>query len=139
MSNDYEGIPFAAYASFNSDGQNDEPLAIYQHGQTDEHTLKENEYVEIHSVDVVTEDAQEVRVFTGDTATDRGTVVRGEFAANGGMVKSPVSPPHVGLAGERIRVAVSGTESGQVDVIVRGTIRLSGTERGRQSWRADLN
>ncbi len=107
-------------------------LVLYKDGSTDAYTLAANEYLEICSIQIVTDVGGDVFLFTGADATPAAGeyINRGPFAANGGIVQE-LKPPHAGKVGHGVYI---DAPAGDIDVIIRGGIRREGAT-SRASWK----
>lgn len=108
-------------------------ITLYENGSLDAYTLKDHEYLEIHLIQLITAAGGDAFVFTGADATEAAGeyVVRGTFAANGGIAQEVITPPHAGGKGHKAYVQAP---AGAVDVVIRGVIRQEG-EGDRPSWK----
>jgi hypothetical protein len=108
---------------------------MFKDGSDTAFTLRSDEYVEYHQVDLVTAPGGDCIVFSDsddDNSADTGEVIlRGTFAANGGMVKE-LCPPYVGLPGAKPHVTAP---AGVVDVSFKGTLRRQAGIDPRPAWR----
>lgn len=132
MGNEVVGRPFLAHLH-SANASLGEAIPIYENGSDTAYTLGDDEFLEIHSVAVVTVPGGDVMVFVGADATPGAGeyLLRGTFAANGGMVH-PLDPP---VAGDRAETLWVDAPNGVVDVTVVGTIRKSGEAIGRPTWK----
>jgi len=115
------------------DASTAEPLILFKDGSTTAFTLEANEYLEVHSVQIVSAAGGDVRLFTGPDNTP-GTgedLNRGTFTTNGGIVQE-LEPTHSGNVGESLFLQAP---IGVVDVIVRGGVRR-GDGTTNPSWQA---
>jgi hypothetical protein len=131
-----QGEPFKGEVS-SADASAGVAFTLYKNGSLDAYTLAPGEYLEIHSVQLVTAPGGDVFIFTGadGTAGAGEYVVRGTFAATGGLVQE-VRPPHVGKVNH---LAYVDAPAGQVDAIIRGTIRREGDGTAvRPGWKEAL-
>lgn len=110
-------------------------FTLYEEGSLTSRTLGDDEYLEIYHVAFVTAAGGDVYVHVGPDVTigSGETVLRGEFAANGGMT-SNLNPPFAGQAGH---LAYLTAPAGNVDGQIRGTIRRAATGTTKPSWKAD--
>jgi len=76
-------------------------FTLYEEGSLSSYTLRDNEYLEIHHVTIVSAAGGDVYIHVGDDATvgSGEVVIRGEVAANGGFATN-LSPPFAGQAGQ---------------------------------------
>jgi len=132
----HTGSPFRAHVH-STDASSGVAVPLYKNGSASVYTLSDTEYLEVHSVDVVTLAGGDCYVNVGPTSgTDADEiVVRGTFAANGGISKTGITPAFAGkAAGTPFIVAPAGV----VDVVIHGTIReatLSGVQPSYQARR----
>jgi hypothetical protein len=96
-------------------------ITLYRAGSTDSRTIQDNEYLEIHSLELITAAGGDAYVFIGaDSTLGSGeTAARGTFAANGGR-SGELCPPYAGIKGGKPYVVAP---AGAVDVVIKGTIR----------------
>jgi len=128
-----EGRPFKGEVD-SADASSGVAFTLYENGSLSGYTLKDEEYLEIHAVEVVTVAGGDTHIFTGADATAGvgETVIRGEFAANGGLVQE-LTPPHAGGVGHLPYLVA---QAGNVDAVIRGTIRRAGDNTdSRPDWR----
>lgn len=131
----YCGRPFRGEVD-SADASSGVGFTLYEEGSLTPYTLKPNEYLVIQSVQVVTAAGGDTHVFLGEDSTAGAgeTVVRGEFAANGGIVQD-LDPPHAGVVGH---TPFLSAPAGNVDAVIRGGIRRGGDNTSvRPSWRQD--
>lgn len=130
-----QGSPFKAHVH-STDASSGVAVPIYRNGEDSVYTLADNEYLEVHSINLITAAGGDCYVNIGDaSAVDAGEiVVRGTYAVNGGVAQTPITPPVVGQKGHTLWVHAP---VGVVDVTVNGTIRAEGTAGVRPSWRED--
>ena len=133
---EYQGRPFQGHLN-SEDASGGVTVAITEHGAPAAYTLKAHEYLEVHDIQLVTETGGDCRVIFTDSpsGTTGTTVVRGNYAANGG-VSARFKIPVVGARGEFLRAVAP---AGDLDVVVRGTIRNDTTQGVRPNYRDDLN
>lgn len=96
-------------------------IPLYRGGSSTVRPIAANEYLDIHSVHLVTAAGGDAYVLVGaDVTLGNGeTVVRGTFAANGGIANE-LRPHYSGQMGLSPWVVAP---AGAVDVIIKGTIR----------------
>jgi len=96
-------------------------ITLYRAGSTDTRTIEPDESLEIHYASLVTAAGGDAYIFIGaDSTLGNGeTVLRGTYAANGGQ-SGELRPPYSGIKGGKPYVVAP---SGEVDVIIKGTIR----------------
>lgn len=130
-----QGAPFRGEVN-SADASSGVTLALYKDGSLVAYTLLANEYLEIHSIQTVTAPGGDVEIFIGADVTPAAGeyIVRGTFAANGGVVQELVLP-HTGRPGHLVRAVAP---AGALDVIVRGTIRTVDDGDTRPAWREAL-
>lgn len=109
-------------------------VPVYKAGSVDAYTLAPNEYVEIHSVELVSAAGGDVALFLGGTNTPSAGeyVVRGTVNANSGLVMSKMH--FIGTDGS---VPFLIAPAGVVDVNFTGVIRKGHSEGAYPSWQAD--
>ena len=107
-------------------------VTLFNSGSLTSRTLAADEYLEIHSIQIVAAAGGAVHLFIGanSTAGAGESVVRGTFNARGGIVQK-LEPPFVGSASH---LAYIEAPAGQIDVIFHGSIRNEQTI-DRPSWR----
>jgi len=110
-------------------------VPFFNQGSKTARTLAENEYLEIHTCDLITVAGGDCYVIVGpDASVAAGEVViRGTFAANGGEEKSHTL--HVGKDGETVWVTAP---AGVVDVTFTGVVRRAESNVPRPVWRESL-
>lgn len=126
MSLEFMGEPFVGEVH-TSDASSGVSIPIRKTGTEDTYTLASNEYLSVHHIALVSENTGDAQVALGAR-----TVVRGTFAANGGLEQS-LRPPVLGQVGDTLEVTAP---TGDVDVLVQGTIRRRGDNTdARPAWR----
>lgn len=128
-----QGRPFRGELS-SANASTPAALTLFEQGSRAAFTLASNEYVEIHSVSLVTAPGGAASIFLSSDGTESTgeTVISGTFGANGGIAEELVVPV-AGNAGESIYATAP---AGQLDVSVRGTVRREGDGTNkRPSWR----
>lgn len=128
-----DGRPFVGTVD-SDDASSGVAFTLYESGSLTSYTLASNEYLEIHSVEAVSAPGGDLHIFSGaDTTAGAGeTVVRGEVAANGGIVQE-LKPPHACQVGHSVYIV---NPAGNVDAVIRGTIRRGGDGTTvKPSWR----
>lgn len=108
-------------------------IPIFSQGSNTARTLGDDEYLVIHSVELVSTTAGDAYVFLGADATlgTGETVERGDFAANGGIAPG-FDLEHAGALGHTPFVVAPGA----VDVKLTGRIRKKSIGE-RPNWRED--
>lgn len=116
---------------YSSDASGGVAIPIFSQGSNTERTLAANEYIVVHSLELVSTVVGEAYVFLGDDATlgTGETVERGTFAANGGIAPG-YDIEHAGLPGQRPYVVAPG----EVSVKITGRIRRQDVGT-RPSWK----
>lgn len=132
-----EGAPFVGILH-STDASGGAAIPIFKAGSLTAHTLDLEEYLEIHSIQVVAAATGDTHIFIGpDSTPGTGeTVLRGDFAANGGLERA-IKPVFAGQVNQGLWAIAP---AGNFDVVVNGTIRNGGNPaaRARPSWREDL-
>lgn len=130
----YEGRPFQAHLH-SSDASAGVAIPLYPSGETTSHTVADDEYLEVHSFEFVSEAGGDcfANVGSAAAATASQIIFRGTFAANGGIANGQIEPAWAapGLGGSLWVTAPVGV----VDIVIRGTIR-GGSTGTRPSWKA---
>jgi len=96
-------------------------IPLYRAGSTDVRPIQDNEFLEIHSLELRTAAGGDVYVFVGEDSTVAAgeTASRGTYAANGGR-SGEICPPYAGIkAGKPFVVAPAGV----IEIIIEGTVR----------------
>lgn len=111
-------------------------ITIYKRGLPTAYTLKAHECIVIHEIELVTATGGDSSVFlsTSSTPATGGYIVRGTYAANGGVAEQNMD--RMGTPGQVPWVIAP---SGAVDVVFSGTIVDGQTEGLRPTWREKLN
>lgn len=108
-------------------------VPIFKLGSVSAYTLEAHEYIEITAIEIVTVAGGDCYVLIGDDATlgTGETVVRGTFAANGGIARDDIC--HAGKAGQSAYLVAP---VGVVDVKFAGVIRREGDNTSvRPGWK----
>lgn len=112
-------------------------IVIYNQGSVTARTLNTHEYIEIHSLELVTAAGGDCYVFLAPTAAPvtGKYVVRGTFAANGGIAMSTIL-----ASGQKGDLPWVIAPAGAVDVIFKGVVRKAETDAngGRAAYQASL-
>ena len=98
-------------------------LLLYKAGSTESLTIADNEFLDIDRASVVTAVGGDAYIFLGTVAVglqDGEIVIRGTFAANGGMTEDLSRTPRAGAAGA---TAVCIAPAGVVDAKITGRVR----------------
>jgi len=133
-----KGEPFVAILN-HGDASSGESVTsdeggLFRSGSLTAVALAADEYLEVHSIQVVSAVGGAVHVFAGaDNNAGAGeTLVRGTVAANGGLVQE-LKPPHVCKAAHQV---YAKAPVGAIDVVIRGGIRRQTVSGARASWKA---
>ena len=133
------GEPFRGEVNGDSTGAS-AVLTLYKDGSLTAYTLLGDEYLEIHSCQIISVAGGDTMIFIGADGTPGAGeyVVRGTVPANGGIVMESIDPPHVGAPGH---LPYGKAPTGVWDAIVRGGIRREGdgSSSARESWKAASN
>lgn len=134
MSQQYVGDPIRGILH-SSDASSATEIPIFNQGSNAARALQAYEYIEIHSIEVVSAAGGDTTVFLStDTTLSTGeTAVRGTVSATGGIAMSILRP--VGVNGAKPYVI---SPAGAVDVTFTGVIRRGQSEGVRPSWRESL-
>lgn len=110
-------------------------LLLYKSGSLAAYTLGVDEYIEIHSIDVVSAAGGDtVLYFSADgTVVAGGVIVRGTLAVNSGIVMSRMNA--AGTIGKNVYVK---TPMGAADANFIGVIKRATANDSRPSWRESL-
>jgi hypothetical protein len=110
-------------------------IPIYREGSNTVRTLKADEYIEIHSLSLVSAPGGDVYAFlsTNGTLVNGETALRGTVSANGGFAMSRCRLVGVNAANPYV-IAPAGA----VDVIFSGVIRTATATDARPTWRESL-
>lgn len=131
------GRPFRAH-THETDASSGADVPIFEMGGTVAYTLKDNEYLEVHSVQVVSAAGGDVFLNCGASSADTAAeqIFRGTVAGNGGIVGEKFCPPFAGpLAGTLWVDAPAGV----CDVTITGFIRSGRSDvvDGKQNYQAN--
>jgi hypothetical protein len=126
----HPGRPFQGTLR-SADASSGVAVPIFELGSKTAYTLGDDEFLDIHSVSIVTAAGGDSYVLVGpDSSLATGeTIVRGDFAANGGIAREDLC--HSGKKGETLWAVAP---AGNIDVKINGTIRVAGTGE-RPSWK----
>lgn len=108
-------------------------VPIFNVGSYTARTLVDGELIRIESVEVVTNTAADVNVFIGPTNVPAAgkTIIRGSFAANGGIAAT-----NIDVAGNALdTVWVLSSAAAIVDVNFKGSVHNEQGTKLRPSWR----
>jgi len=130
----YEGRPFRGELH-SADASGGVVIPLYEDGSLTAYTLKDNEYLVIHSVELISAAGGDTFLFIGADGTEGAGeyIVRGTVAANGGIVQELI-PPHSGDLGYLV---YAQAPNGAVDAVIRGFIRTGkSNDYVKESWKA---
>ena len=127
----YPGRPFQGTLN-TADASSGVAVPIFEIGSKTAYTLADDEFLEVHAVHLVTAAGGDSYVLLGADATlgTGETVMRGDFAQNGGIARDDIC-----IAGDKADTLWVVAPAGALDVQVNGTIRKAGIG-GRPSYKA---
>jgi hypothetical protein len=130
----YEGEPIKGELH-STDASTATVIPIFKQGSIVAYTLAANEYLEIHSIEVITAPGGDVDVFlSNSTSPVAGEVItRGTLAANSGILKS-----HMLVTGQPGALPYVVAPAGVVDVNFHGTLRRIPPAGTRANYQASL-